>query len=97
MIRKLYKDIKLKDGSILPKGLKVDVTPIKDSYSVCTVVSNDIEYKLRYTSIFKAPSLKSLEKMVYDGPAHSVVGCICDPDSYDEKGYPSWLLVLGLI
>ena len=89
------KEIKLKDGSTLPKGLRV--TFIKDKPTRCLVHSpaHPAPLQVRITSAFPIPSLSTIENW----------GCICktptgkrvEPDGYGEDGSPSWLIVLGLI
>lgn len=44
-----------------------------------------------------APSLKTLERWVYDGVAKATDGCRVEPDGTCPHGKPSWLLALGYI
>jgi hypothetical protein len=47
---------------------------------------------------FKAPpSNQTMEKWMDDGIAQSVTGKRVEPDGYDSDGFPSYLIVLGLI
>ena len=90
------KEIKMKDGTIVPKGSPVTFLP--DSDSRCLVQGERPEpYRVRITSAFKVPSMRSLEKYSYDGIAKSVLGKRVEPDGRDEHGSPSWLLVIGVI
>lgn len=90
------KQIKLKSGEILPKGLPVSFIP--DNYSLCLVQGERAEpYKVRVTSAFEAPSLEELEEQCNDGVCDSVLGERVEPDGTDEYNSPSWLLVLGMI
>jgi hypothetical protein len=92
---KTKKEIKLKDGSTLPKGLRV--TFIEDKPTRCLVHSpaHPAPLQVRITSAFHAPSYERMEGW----------GCICktptgknvEPDGYGKDGSPSWLIVLGLI
>lgn len=43
------------------------------------------------------PSMKMLEKWTFDSVCKSVGGKDVEPDGYDANGYPSWLLVSGII
>ena len=91
------KEIKLKTGEILPKGLNVTFLGEK-SPSLCLVQGNRAEpYKVRITSAFKAPSMESLEEQSNDGICDSILGERVEPDGYDCYGSPSWMLALGLI
>ena len=45
----------------------------------------------------KEPSMKSLEKMVYNGIAKATDGCKVEPDGVCPHGCKSWLLEVGLI
>lgn len=46
---------------------------------------------------FHTPDYEVIEQFVTDSVADSLDGEIVEPDGYDYNGYPSWLLVLGLI
>ncbi len=93
---KTEKQIKLKDGSTLPKGLPVTFLP--DTPSRCLVHGDRAEpYRVRVSSAFKVPSMKKLEEMSMDSICESVLGENVEPDGFDSKGSPSWLLALGLI
>ncbi len=66
--------------------------------SLCLVQGARPEpYKIRISSAFKCPSLKSLEEWSNDGICESVTGENVEPDGYDCDGAPSWLLALGMI
>lgn len=45
----------------------------------------------------KEPSMRTLKRWVDDGIAKSIRGKRVEPDGYDSEGFPSWLLVLGII
>jgi hypothetical protein len=94
---KLYRDIGLKNGKTLLKGTSVDVHPTK-SDTVCQVTTTEYDtYRIRYTAVIKPPSIKCLMRQEYDGIVETPYGCRVEPDGHDEKGFPSWLLVLGVI
>lgn len=96
MNAKTEKEIKLKTGEILPKGLPVSFNP--DNYSICIVQGARVEpYRVRVSSAFHAPSLEELEEQCNDGVCDSVLGERVEPDGVDCYNSPSWLLVLGLI
>lgn len=93
----LYKDIKLKSGEILKKGTKVTVYPIKDNPHRCSIIYEQKKYRLRWDSVIKPPSIKTIERWCSDDVCESVFGCRIEPDGYDQFDGPSWLLVMGLI
>ena len=45
----------------------------------------------------KQPSIKKLERWVFDGVAEATDGCRVEPDGTCEHGKPSWLVYLGYI
>lgn len=45
----------------------------------------------------KQPSMKSLEKMVFDGIAKATDGCKVEPDGRCPHNHVSWLIYLGYI
>jgi hypothetical protein len=88
--------IKLKDGSTLPAGLPVTFIP--NRASVCLVQGERVEpFKVRVSSAFKAPTVKTMEKWCNNGIAKSIGGKNVETDGWDEKGTPSWVLAAGLI
>jgi hypothetical protein len=91
-------NLKLKDGSTIPKGstlLFVSTHPEKPSIGVFSW--NGKEYRMRFRNVIKAPSMKRLERWVYDSVCESVFGNTCEADGFDALGSPSWLLALGMI
>lgn len=94
---KTQKDIPLKDGSTLPKGLKVSFIKGKDSRCLVHSPAHPEPLQVRITSAFKAPSMTTLEKWSYDSVCKTPTGKRVEPDGYGDDGSPSWLLVFGLI
>ena len=45
----------------------------------------------------KQPSIKTMEKWVFNGIAKATDGCKVEPDGKCPHGKESWLLVLGMI
>lgn len=90
------KQVKLKTGDILLKGLPVSF--VQDRPDICLVRGDRAEpYKIRISSAFNPPSVQELEEQSNDGVCDSVLGERVEPDGWDEHGSPSWLLALGLI
>jgi len=65
---------------------------------------SDREYKFKmfklatYFTGFKAPSVKTMEKWEWDSSGcKTPVGTMVEPDGVDPDGWPSWMLILGII
>ena len=43
----------------------------------------------------KEPSLKTLERYLFDGIAQATDGCTVEPDGWCEHEYVSWLIFKG--
>lgn len=96
MNAKTKKAITMKCGEIVEAGAPVSF--IKDVATHCLVQGNRAEpYRVRVTSAFKAPSIKTLERQSNDGIVSSILGERVEPDGWDQYGSPSWLLALGVI
>lgn len=91
---KTQKEIKLKNGTTLPKGLPAR---FEEPSTICIVTGPDREYRVRASSAFHPPRIARLEKDSNDGVCESVFGDRVEPDGWDSEGSPSWLLALGLI
>jgi hypothetical protein len=90
------KEIRLKTGETLPKGLPVSFD--QNCPHVCMVTdANGMPHRVRVSSAFKCPSLNRLEKASMNGICPSVAGERVEPDGWDCHGSPSWLLALGMI
>ena len=89
------KAIKLKNGILLPAGLPAKFT--LGDYNTCVVQDSVTPYRVRITSAFKMPGLKTMEKWSNDGIAKSVLGKRVEPDGWDSENSPSWMLVAGVI
>lgn len=94
---KTQKEIKLKDGSTLPKGLPISFIPGKDSRCLVHSPAHPEPLQVRMTSAFKAPSMSTLERWGFDGVCKTPTGKRVEPDGYGSDESPSWLLVFGLI
>jgi hypothetical protein len=91
----------MKNGIVLKKGTRAQISPIKGTYSdrICNLFidGHDTIYKAGYPSVIKQPSVTSLMRWSEDGISKSVGGKRIEPDGYDCDGFPSWLLVTGMI
>ena len=94
---KTQKDIPLKDGSTLAKGLPVTFIDGKDSRCLVHSPSHSEPLQVRITSAFKAPSMATLERWSYDSICKTPTGKRVEPDGHGSDGSPSWLLVFGMI
>jgi hypothetical protein len=91
------KEIKLKDGSTLAKGLPVSFIAGRDSRCLVHSPAHPEPLQVRITSAFKAPSMASMERWGMDGVCKTPTGKRVEPDGYGSDGSPSWLMVFGLI
>lgn len=95
---KAFKDVKLKDGTTISKGESFTLRGIlSDSKGSWARDSDGRVMVLRFSSLIKAPSMKTLEKWSDDGIAKSVLGARVEPDGHGPDGEPSWMLALGVI
>jgi hypothetical protein len=94
---KTQKEIKLKDGSTLPKGLPVSFIPDKDSRCLVHSPAHPAPLQVRITSAFKAPSAATLNRWTWDGICKTPTGHRVEPDGHGPDGSPAWLLALGFI
>jgi len=99
------KDIKLKSGEVIPQGEKVTMSFISggngveiQSPSLGRSIKIPTRSAVRYLSGFtKEPSVKVMERWMYDGVAKTVTGHRTEPDGHGPDGSPSWMLVVGVI
>lgn len=104
------KDLTLKDGRVIRQGTPLRLHWDRDKPWLTEVVSLSDGKAIPGTSFFcKTTQLKivtndcypitmaEIEESVCDSVCKSVLGEDIEPDGFDEKGSPSWLLVLGLI
>ena len=101
----LKREVKLKDGTVLPKGASGSLRFNASSPRVVTVdFDTRPNTNLGVAGLYenfgrpftKVPSMSSLSRMA-DGLSKSVTGKTVEPDGYGPDGSPSWLLVLGMI
>ncbi len=94
---KTIKDLKLKDGTIIPKRSTLVYVGIGQLTTIGVFLYNDRELRMRFRSVLKNPSLASLERWTADSVCKSVFGATVEPDGYGPAGEPSWLLAMGMI
>lgn len=101
------KDAKLKSGKQIPTGTEAEVIPHPDPtkylYYMLVTLPDGTNFKtkmINFPQIFTGgglPSMDELEEWLNDGVAESVAGYSVEPDGYDQHGFPSWFIVLGMI
>ena len=94
---KTQKEIKLKDGTSLPKGLAVLFIAEKPTRCLVHSPLHDSPLQVRIVSAFKSPSEATLEKWNDDGGCETPTGKWTECDGYGSDGSPSWLIALGMI
>ena len=62
--------------------------PVSDKRTFCVAQNHRIQ---------KAPGLRSLERMAFDGIAKTPDGCRVEPDGRCPHGQPNWLMIVGVI
>lgn len=93
-----------KGGSVIEAGDIVDVSMYSGSDGRVILQSDGCRIIIRSDSCYdklegfmKEPSMRVLGRWVDDGIAKSIRGKRVEPDGHDSDGFPSWLLVLGII
>lgn len=51
----------------------------------------------KHKAIGKAPTIRTMEKWMYNGIARATDGCKVEPDGTCYHGHSSWIMVLGYI
>jgi hypothetical protein len=94
---KTQKSIKIKCGITLPAGLPVQFILGEPSRVLVTHDSRPEPYRVRLTSAFRQPSIRTLERWSNDGVCKTPSGHRVEPDGTGPDNSPSWLLALQLI
>lgn len=103
---RLKMDIRLKTGEVVPQGstATVEFDPDNPALAILKVEGRDQPVKVSTVNLHSylagfnmRPSMSTLEKWSNDGVARSVAGQRVEPDGWDSRGTPSWLLVLGFV
>jgi len=100
---KSIREIKLKNGTVIPQGtscaiafnMTVYATISPDGFAPYTTRAANLHRT--FSGFAKAPSVASLERQMNEGICKTVMGERTEPDGYDSHGAPSWMLALGLI
>lgn len=93
-------DIKLKTGEVISAGTFVTLRPMD---RLCEVITVEKTYKFTWLTVATKilgktiPINRTLEKYIYDGICKSINGKTVEPDGVDSDGFPSWLIVMGMI
>ena len=99
------KEIKMKDGSVLPEGKRFQIRWEETSIGHRPRVKahdSESEFKISNGTAIKMlgkkqPSVSSLSRWDSNGNCKSILGETVEPDGTDSYGSPSWLIVKGLI
>lgn len=94
---KTFQTLTMKTGEVIPKGTKLEFVKAGEVVSVGIWMMGDREVKMRYRSVIKAPTIRTLEKWSEDGVCKSVFGARVEFDGTGPLGEPSWGLALGMI
>jgi len=85
----------LKFVEVKNKGMKWYVHLYSDALNRNLLIS--MEFFIQVLLNVKRPTIKTLEKWQSDSIANSIVGEKVELDGYDQYGFPSWVLYMGLI
>jgi hypothetical protein len=65
---------------------------------------SEVKYKIKMRNLprffkgFKTPSVETMEKWEWEkGGCKTPVGTMVEPDGVDPDGWPSWMLILGIL
>ena len=97
---KTFKELRLKDSTVIPQGTILDIFPHPDkklSTTISITKFNGIDRNLHYHAVKKCPSIKVMHEWSFDGIGKSIAGKRVEPDGYDSLGFPCWLLAMGYI
>jgi hypothetical protein len=104
---KVIKEMTLPEGTVIKEGTQVTVEyndKIARTPVLIVKTSDNRKFYIRPSGAHKKlrgfrkpPSIKMLEKWSYDGVAKTIIGTRIEPDGYDRYGFPSWLIVEGII
>jgi len=98
-------DLKLRDGTVYPRGTSAEVVFSERTPSISEVIIEGRTLKLKTPSLYryfrgfpKPPSMRTLEKWNSEGLGSTVTGQRgIEGDGYGSDGAPSWMLAMGLI
>jgi hypothetical protein len=104
MKKNLKKEMKLKDGMSFPKGTSMEIK-VNESNPMIAILTSEAgkEVKVRsaklhrYFNGFVSPSEEMMDPDFDSCIVPSLTGENIEPDGWDEKGFPSILLALGMI
>jgi len=102
---RLKRDVANKRGDSIESGSRVSLSwpgrsgarteLTDDAGNMVTVHTENLH---NYVSgISRPPSIRVMEKWMFDGVAKSVTGKRVEPDGIGPDGAPSWMLVFGII
>lgn len=101
----LIKELRLKDGRVFPKGEKLQIIPplqmspwtcqvVLDIDDIISIKTSRLGY---YFKEFELITMNDLERGAFDSVCLSMTGEEVEPDGWDEHGFPSMLLAMGMI
>jgi hypothetical protein len=97
------KDLKFKSGDVIREGETVKVVVDKDRPTVAILRYNDVKYATASANLhvisekFVKPTEEELMRGTLDSVCSSLLGNDVEPDGWDEYGFPSVLLAMGMI
>ena len=101
----LKKELRLQSGRSFTVGEVFEIIPPTRNHPTTSFIVLDIEKQLRiptatlgkYFKEFDVITMRELEKGSFDSICKSMTGIDVEPDGWDEHGFPSMLLAMGMI
>lgn len=104
MKKALKKTLTLKDGTVFEKGTSFEISIKQEKPSVAVLSSSSFrEVQIKSSSLHKyfpgfvVPGIEFTDPDFDSCIVPSLTGEMVEPDGWDEKGFPSILLSLGMI
>ena len=99
IIRKSNKQVIARPGDCLEV-----LPPHRNNPTICFVIAGiEDQFKMSTAKLgnffkeFEKISMHDLQEAVMDGTCDSMTGQMVEPDGWDQKGFPSKLLAMGMI
>jgi hypothetical protein len=101
----LRRDMILKSGRTFKKGDEYEIIPPTKQQPCYAFMAVDVDLQIpisinklyRYFYQFQESTMSDLEDGVYDSVTHTVTGEPVEPDGWDQYGFPSPLIAMGMI
>ena len=102
MNKTLLRSVKLKTGVSIPQGTPFEVSlhKFESGKMGLRCISKCGTHNFltgKFSAFFNPPSIATMGKWMDSGIAKTPTGHKTEPDGHGPDGFPSWLLILGMI